>query len=56
MNRNDKLISIHNALMQIQTSGEGTILMGECLKALRGVIKDDMPTNDVPAVNDDSEH
>ena len=34
----EKLINLHNAMLLIETKGESTILMSDCLKLLRQCI------------------
>lgn len=41
----DFLTKLYNTLMLIQTSGDNTILMGDCLKALRKYIEDQSNSN-----------
>ena len=37
----EKLTPLYNTLAQIETKGESTILMGDCLKYLKKIIADE---------------
>ena len=38
MTNKDKLVAVHNGLMQVETKGDSSIIMSECIKAVREII------------------